>query len=135
MTYQVLDTDSIIDYLKGVASSVAFILSLGATGHTLATTGVVVGEVSSGLHPQDRPAGEQLLDSLIYLPTSRNAARQAGLWRYTFARQGIALAMTDALIAATAREHGAMVVTGNVRDFPMLISGSTLLPLPRVAQP
>jgi predicted nucleic acid-binding protein len=135
MTFHVLDTDSIIDYLKGIASTIGFIQNLVATGQTLATTDVVVGEVTSGLHPQDRPAGERLLDSLVYLPTSRDAARQAGLWRSTFARRGITLAMTDALIAATAREHGAVVVTGDIRDFPMLAAGSTLVPLSPVPQP
>jgi len=38
-------------------------------------------------------------------------------------------AMTDALIAATALQYGAAVVTGNVRDYPM--SDLTILPLPR----
>jgi predicted nucleic acid-binding protein len=39
------------------------------------------------------------------------------------------LPLTDALIAATAVEHNATVVTGNVRDYPM--PEVSILPLPR----
>jgi len=129
MSYHVLDSDAVIDVLKGIPASRALIESLVANGQTLATSDVVVGEVYSGLRPEDRATGEQLMNSLTFLPTSRDAARQAGAWRYAFARRGAPIAMTDALIAATALAHGAVVVTGNVRDYPM--SGLTVLPLPR----
>lgn len=129
MTYHVLDSDAVIDFLKGIPASVAFIQKLVADGQSLATTDVVVGEVYSGLRPDDHATGERLLDSLAFLTSSRAAARQAGEWRYAFARQGVAIAMTDALIAATALEHSATVVTGNARDYPM--SDLAVLPLPR----
>lgn len=129
MSYYLLDTDSIIDYLHGIGPSIALIRGIVAQGHDLATSDVVVGEVYSGLRPQHRAPGEQLMSSLTFLSTSRGAARQAGDWRYAFARRGLALSLTDALIAATALEHGATVVTGNVRDYPM--PDLLLLPLPR----
>lgn len=49
MSLYLLDTDSIIDVLKGFATSVTFIQSLVAQGHTLVTTDIVLAEVYSGL--------------------------------------------------------------------------------------
>lgn len=43
--------------------------------------------------------------------------------------RGLQLPATDCLIAATAHEHGALVITRNVKDFPM--PEVTLLPLAR----
>lgn len=131
MSLYLVDTDAIVDYLKGI--SISFLQNLLNQGQTLATSDVVTGEVYSGLRPEHRATGERLMDSLVYLSTSRAAARQAGDWRYAYARRGVSLSLTETLIAATALEHGAVVVTANVRDYPM--SELTTLPLPRVAAP
>jgi predicted nucleic acid-binding protein len=131
MTVHLLDTDAVIDVLKGFPSSAAFVRGLVVDGHTLARCNVVTGEVWAGLHPHERAAGEQFLALLVYLPTSEQSARQAGEWRYAYARQGIAISLMDAFVAATAREHHAAVVTANTRHFPM--SDVTVVPLPRRA--
>ncbi|MGH2583744.1 MAG: type II toxin-antitoxin system VapC family toxin [Dehalococcoidia bacterium] len=130
MTRYLLDTDTIVDYLKGISSTIAVIQQLGQQGHQLYTCAVVECEVASGLGPQQRAQAEQLLDAFEYLPASREAARKAGGWRGAFRSKGVQLATTDCLIAAMAVAHGAVIVTGNVRDFPM--SELTLQPLPRV---
>ena len=82
---------------------------------------MVVAEVYAGLNPSERSRGQELLGSLRFFATSLGAARQAGLWRYAFARQGVQLATTDCLIAAIAQERGAtpLFVTGNTDDYPM----------------
>lgn len=129
MTRHLLDTDTIIDVLAGFPSTVAFVEQLEAQGHQLCTCDVVVAEVITGLRPQDQARGERLLGALDYLPTSREAAQQAGQWRGSYRHQGMQLATTDCLIAAVAHAHSAQVVTGNVRDFPM--PELTVLPLPR----
>ncbi len=129
MTLYLLDSDAIIDVLKGIVSTRDFIRTLVRDGHTLALCDITTAEVWSGLHPQERPQGEQFLASLVYLPTSQAAARQAGQWRYAYARQGTTLSVPDTLIAAVAKEHRASVVTANVRHYPMDIS---IVALPRV---
>lgn len=129
MTGYLLDSDAVVDYLKGFASTVMFIRQLGAQGHQLCTCGVVECEVYTGLPPKQRSQAEQLLDALEYLPTSRGAARQAGHWRNAYRSRGVQLSATDCLIAATAHEGGAAVITANVRDFPM--PELTIVPLPR----
>ena len=45
-------------------------------------------------------------------------ARRARAYRDAF-RSTIRLTLPDALIAATAREHGAILVTRNVQHYPM----------------
>jgi tRNA(fMet)-specific endonuclease VapC len=129
MTYHMLDSDSIIDYLKGIQPTIATIDSLPPQGHILCFCDVVLAEVYAGLAPHERQLAERLLETFEFLPTTPAAARQAGAWRYLYARRGVALATTDVLIAAVAVERGATIVTGNVKDYPM--PDVTLLPLPR----
>jgi tRNA(fMet)-specific endonuclease VapC len=130
MRQYLLDADAIIDYIAGFPTTVAFIWALRASG-VLTTCAVALAEVYSGLHVRDTTKALPLLTSLTFLPTSPEASRQAGEWRYAFARRGIALATTDCLIAATAHDQQAELVTGNLRHFPM--QGPIILPLPRSA--
>jgi predicted nucleic acid-binding protein len=135
MTSHLLDSDCVIDALRHVRSTLDYLDDLNRRGDTLCTNDIVLCEIYAGLHVQDVPAAERFLTTLTYLPASETAARAAGRWKYQYARQGRTLSQTDCLIAACAQEHRASVITGNVRDFPMLAPGSTLLPLPRVTQP
>ncbi len=130
MARHLLDTDAIIDYLVGVPASVALIQELFQRGDLLCVGAVGIAEVYAGLRPADHEKAQALLASLTFLPTSAAAAQQAGAWRYHYARQGMALSTTDTLVAATAYEHQASVVTGNLSDYPM--SEITVLPLPRL---
>ena len=124
-----LDTDAVIDYLLGIPSSVSLIQDLHERDDVLCVCDVVVAEVYAGLRPQHRAAAEQLLSACSFLPTSVGIAERAGSWRYDYARQGVTLSTTDALVAATAHAHDATIVTGNVKDYPM--RELALLPLER----
>jgi predicted nucleic acid-binding protein len=123
-----LDTDAVIDFFKGFPSSVELIQQLFQQGENLCTCAVVIAEVYARLNPTERSRGEELLGSLRFFVTSPGAARQAGLWRYAFARQGMQLATTDCLIAAIAHERGATLATGNMDDYPMPELRRMLLP-------
>lgn len=129
MSLTLLDTDGVIDWLKNHDPSVRFIRSLFARGDTLCTCDIVLAEVYAGLHLADRPAAEPFLSALTFLATTPAAARVAGTWGYDFARRGMVLKVSDLLIAATASQHGASVVTGNIKDYPM--TDVTVEPLPR----
>jgi hypothetical protein len=129
MAYYLLDTDAIIDYLAGVASSVKLIQDLHNQGDLLCVCDVVVAEVHSGLRPQDREKAEKLLSACSFLSTEAEDARLAGVWRYEYARRGVTLSTTDVLVAATAHGHKASIVTGNKDDYPL--DEVDILPLPR----
>jgi len=132
MRQYLLDADAIIDYIAGFPTTVAFIWALRARGGVLTTCAVALAEVYSGLHTRDSAKALPLLASLTFLPTSPDAARPAGEWRYAFARRSIALATTDCLLAATAHEEQAELVTGNLRHFPM--QRPIIVPLPRAVR-
>src|SRR5438874_13705829 len=127
MARYLLDTDAIIDFLRGFPGTVSLIRQLHDRGETLCVCDIVIAEVYAGLRPQHRDSAERLLYALDFLPTSPQIAREAGQWRYDFARKGLTLAATDTLIAATAEAHGAAVVTGNGKHYPM--AQVTVLPL------
>ena len=80
---------------------------------------VVVAEFFAGLRPDERPRWEAFIDELTYWETTRDMARQAGIYRYEYARRGQTIAIPDALIAATAAAIRAVLVTDNIKDFPM----------------
>ena len=132
MVNYLLDTDALIDYLAGVATSVTLLQDLHGRGDLLCVSDVVIAEVYAGLRPRDQEKAVPLLSSCYFLPTGPEEAKQAGKWRFDFARRGIALSTTDVLVAATAQGHNATIVTGNTQDYPM--DEVTVLPLPRVRQ-
>jgi predicted nucleic acid-binding protein len=80
---------------------------------------VNVAELYAGLSPQEQARAERLMDSLDFFPVSREAAKQAGRFRFEYARRGVSITTADALIASAAIEEGAVLITANVRDFPM----------------
>ncbi len=100
-------------------------------GDTVCLCDVVLAEVYSGVRPEHRQRVAGVLDSLPYLATSAEAARQAGVWRYEFARAGVQLATSDVLVAATAHAHGARLLTGNASHYPMKDVSVLALPRPR----
>ncbi|HTE86402.1 MAG TPA: type II toxin-antitoxin system VapC family toxin [Dehalococcoidia bacterium] len=114
-----LDSDCLIDFLKARPPAVSLLCRLYAQGDDLCVTDVVLAEVYSGLHEPDRSDAEEFMSRLEFLPTRPPTAVQAGIWRYQYARSGRQLGVADCLIAATAHAHSAVIVTGNVRDFPM----------------
>lgn len=97
----------------------AYLLRLLAAGHALGTTCVNIAEVVRGLRPKERKAAAALLDRLDFLETTHEAARRAGRYQADFQRRGRTIHTADALIAGTARVHGAILVTDNLGDFPM----------------
>lgn len=129
MAHFLLDSDALADFLNDWPATVALVLQLLSDDQALCTCDVVLAEVFAGIRPDAPPDGIAFVNSLQFLPISREFARQAGAWRYMYARQGIQLPATDMLIAATAIEHNATLVTGNLRHYPM--PELSLLPLPR----
>ncbi len=119
MTRYLLDADAVIDHIMGRPGTIALLERLDAGGDTLCVCDVVVAEVYSGLLQRDWVPAQAFLSGLTYLITTARMAQQAGEWRFAYARRGVSLATTDCLIAATAHGHQAILVTGNVKDFPM----------------
>lgn len=119
LTTYVLDSTVLIGYLRDTPSLAATLRRLLSDGHTLATTCVNLAEIERGLRPQERRRAKAFLDRLRFLVTDREAARRAGRYQADWAARGRTIHTADALVAGTARAHGAVVLTHNIDDFPM----------------
>jgi predicted nucleic acid-binding protein len=114
-----LDTTALIDFSKGFEPSRSNILDLIDAASHLAVCAVTVAEFFTGLASDERDEWREFFGTLFYWHIRPEAAIQAGIWRYEFSRQGIQLSTTDALVAATAWEHQAILITNNARHYPM----------------
>jgi predicted nucleic acid-binding protein len=119
MTLYLLDSTVLIDHLRADVEVTDWLRARLAHADRLGTSCVNVAEVERGVARRDRPRLEQLIERLAYLPTTREAAARAGRYQADWARRGRTIHTADALVAGTARVHGAVLVTDNVEDFPM----------------
>lgn len=119
MALVLLDTTVLIDVLRGRPAGDR-LRSLRAGGDTPLTSPINVEEVTRGLlTPRELAAAERLFDGLPVLPLGRREAARAGAWRRAFDRKGVTLSQADCLVAAAAVRAGALLATGNAKDFPM----------------
>jgi predicted nucleic acid-binding protein len=119
LTVYVLDSTVLIGYLRDTPPIASDLRRRLDQGHTLATTCVNIAEIERGVRPGERRRASAFLDALRFLVTDREAARRAGRYQADFANKGRTIHTPDALIAGTARAHGAVLLTHNVDDFPM----------------
>lgn len=119
MTRYLLDTTVLIDISRGREPAVSRIRAMIASGDELAISAINVAEFYAGLPPEKRVLHERFISALRYWHITRPIAMAGGQYRYDFARAGRTLSTTDALIAAVARQHGAVLLTDNLKDFPM----------------
>lgn len=95
------------------------LVDLTGQGHVLGTSCVNVAEIEHGVRPKERAAAESLLGRLRFLETTREAAVRAGRYQAEFRRRGVTIHTANAIVAGTARANGAILLTDNLRDFPM----------------
>ena len=76
-------------------------------------------EVYSGFDAQERIDNAPVIDRWLYYETTPAIAKEAGRYRYEFARIGTTLSATYSLIAAVAIANDATLITNNLRHFPM----------------
>jgi predicted nucleic acid-binding protein len=114
-----LDTTVLIDVLCGRPISVALIAESVSMGRELATSAVNIAEVYAGMREGEEARTNAFLDALLCLPVTASIAKSGGTLKNEWARKGKTLGVVDAIVAATALEHGLMLVTDNRKDFPM----------------
>jgi hypothetical protein len=111
-----LDTDVLVDYLRGRVEAAAY---LEARTEALLISAITVAELYAGVREGEESRRlAQFLGAFEIIPLNAEIARQGGLYRRDYGpSRGVGLA--DALIAATATHHQARLVTLNARHFPM----------------
>lgn len=112
-----LDTDVAIDFLRqrGYARN---LLERWATEGLLAVSTLTHLEIYQGMKRGEEQATNAFLDGLISIDVDAPIARRAGSLLGDFRSKGITISIGDAIIAATALEVGAPLLTNNVGHYP-----------------
>jgi hypothetical protein len=118
MARQLLDSDILIDFLRGRPAAWSLMARLQATGEAPLISTVSVAEILAGAQQGEEEASERLLSVLEKIPVTETIARSAGEFLRAYQRSH-GLELGDALVAATAFVAGATLVTRNVRHYPM----------------
>jgi tRNA(fMet)-specific endonuclease VapC len=119
MSYLV-DTDWLVEYLKGRQPSTNTLTSLRKDG--LAISLITYGEIYEGIYRGHAPEQNEdiflrVLRRVRVLPLDRQIMRRFALIRGDLRSQGQLIGDLDTLIAATALHHGLTLITHNTRHF------------------
>jgi len=117
MTRYLLDSTFLIDHLRGSPDAVRRLREMNASGDDPIVTDITVTELWSGRRPGSEPEIERFLRYIEFVHPGLETARLAGVWRAEAREKGRTIGTPDALIAASAVDLGATVLTRNVRDF------------------
>ena len=112
-----LDTDVLIDFLRGENKAISFIEKFFSQ---IILSPIVVAELYAGVRGANELA---VLDNFIskfrVVPINTEIARAGGLYKRDFGKShGVGLA--DAILAATAENEKAKLKTLNVKHYPMI---------------
>jgi predicted nucleic acid-binding protein len=117
MSAMLIDTDVLIDYLRGLDQAQNFIASLPEQVYISAIT---VTELHVGVrNGKERAALTEFLDTLETITLDAELAAEGGMLRRDYGKShGVGL--NDALIAATALNNRLQLVTLNGKHYPMV---------------
>ena len=112
-----LDTDVLVDFLRGQSKAVAFI---NARSDRIVLSSIVVAELYAGVRGDaEQEALEDFISLFRVVPVNAEIAKAGGLYRREYGKShGVGL--SDAILAATAEAESADSKTLNVRHYPML---------------
>jgi len=116
---KLVDADVAIDVLRNHAEAIEAFAGL------LRSTAVIVGseitrfEILSGLRVEEEEQTERFLSYLVFVPVTEAITRRAAAFAREHRARNRGIANEDYLVAATAAELRAELVTRNVRHFPM----------------
>lgn len=114
----IIDTDIIIDYLRGNTNAVDFLESQNP--HKLNLSTLTLAELYAGVRPgKETIILNEFFKIFTMLPLTAQISIQGGLWRRDYGKSH-GTGIVDALIAATAQEHKLTLITKNKKHYPML---------------
>ena len=118
MTGVLLDSDVVIEVLRGRKATLAALSSLEASGVATFTCGVVVAEILAGLRTGEEAATESFFHARGDVVIDGTTGRRAGSYLARYARShGVEIA--DALVAAAAATTGLRLWSLNRKHYPM----------------
>jgi predicted nucleic acid-binding protein len=115
----VLDSSVVIDQLRNHPGATGLIEDRVRAGDQLWGVVITRAEVLAGMWPSEREPTMRLLDVMRWLDIDVDLADEAGALARQFRRSHPGLQLDDCLIAAGVRRLGGVLLTQNVRHFPM----------------
>jgi len=114
-----IDTDIIVDYLRGNPQATKF-LEKTIPNSFCAISTITIAELYVGVREgTERPILDQFIKEFHIVVMNERIAERGGLFRRDYGKShGVGLA--DAIIAATANEIEARLITLNKKHYPML---------------
>lgn len=123
-----IDTDWVIDFLKGLPDATLLLRALAFEGAAISL--ITVGEIYDGIYGSTDPQASEegfrgFLDEVTILPLDQPIMQCFARLRLDLRRKGQRLSNLDLLIAATAIQNDLKLVTRNLGHFQR-ISGLSL---------
>jgi tRNA(fMet)-specific endonuclease VapC len=116
MSEVIVDTDILINFLRGREKARDFLLSVLRESN-LSCSAITVAEIYAGMKELEKEKTEELIDGLNVIPVDRAIAEKAG--QYKGSIKSHTLELDDCLVAATAFLRKAVLATGNGKHYPM----------------
>ena len=112
-----IDTDILIDYLRGEQQAISFLESLE---QNLVLSSINVAELYSGVRKgKEEEVLNNFMQAFEIIPVTNEIAKKGGFFRRGFLNShGIGLA--DAIVAATAEMFHCELATLNKKHYPMI---------------
>jgi predicted nucleic acid-binding protein len=116
MAFVLLDTDILINLLRGVEKARLYLQNTAAE-NMVGCSVITVAEIYAGMQTHEKEKTDLLLDGLEIVEVTRAITEKAGL--YKAAAGGRPLELDDCIVAATAFAMRATLATGNGNHYPM----------------
>ena len=113
-----IDTDIIIDHLRGEEKARDFLKQIKSEDSDTLYSVITKAEIYSGVRPKEEEKVAMLLSSMEEAQIDGEIAVAAGRYRNKFYGSH-SLLLPDALIAASAKKVGAVLFTLNEKHYPM----------------
>ncbi len=111
-----VDTDILIDFLRGKENAKKYLLKLSEDSPLYCSV-ITIAEIHAGMRKSEEGKTTVLLDSLFTIPVTEEIARIAG--RLKREAKSHSLELDDCLIAATALVEKSVLATKNSKHYPM----------------
>ena len=118
MTGYLIDSNVLIDHLRGRQHITEYIHRLYMTADPVYTSVVCLAEIFTNHYSEEQDAVDEVFHYIVPLPVTMDLARHGGRYLQKF-RKTHGLTLPDALVAATASINGLTLITSNTKHFPM----------------
>lgn len=112
-----LDTDFVIDFLRGDARMMNIIIPLWEKNIVFLSI-LSVYELYAGMRPNEKEATDNFINACQIEPLTVEISKEAGKYRSQYRAKGETLSIVDCIIATTAKMNRHLIATRNIKHFP-----------------